>query len=254
MEFQGFVKSDVFESLLYKGNKRYYVEDLASRDFTLENTTPYILTIFDKRIEKHAWGELLVEVIDYLVERTSKTIEDMKNFKAENWTSKKIFSLDKKTNHKALKNGMFLNCNHTALHSCWLLQDLLKFFEVDAKDVSFIIHRSQSAEPKQVKEYLREKTKHEFNDYLLNVCGKTNEEILQITNSIDDVLNKILSQRLCKTPSYIDFFLFDNNTYFYQYSKKTKEYLEKNLNLKDRSRFVETLDILNEFYKNYLFK
>ena len=254
MEFQGFVKSDVFENLLYKGNKRYYVEDLTSRDFTLENTAPYILTIFDKRIEKHAWGVFLVEVIDYLVERTSKTIEDMENFKGGNWTNKKIFSLDEKTNHKALKNGMFLNCNNTALHSCWLLQDLLKFFEIDTNDVSFIIHRSHSAEPKEVKEYVRRETKGKFNDYLLNVCGKTNEEILQITNNIDNVLNKILSQGLYKTPSYVDFFLFDDLAGFYNYSKKTKQYLEKNLNLKDRSYYVKALDILTEFYKKYLSK
>lgn len=253
MEFYGFKKSDDFENLLYKSFRRYYIEDLAKRDFTLENTTPHMIIIFDEIIEEHSWGNMLVKVVDLLIEKKPKATKDLESFRT-GWSKKEIFSSTKKTNCKPLQNGMFLNCNHTAQHSCWLLQDLLGFFDVDIDTVSFIIYRPHSAEPKQVKEYVGNKTKEKFCDYLSNVCEKSDSEIAQVIKDIDEILNKILSTKLCKTPSYIDFFLFDNNACFYNYSKKAKDYLEKKLNLKDRSRFVEILDILSGFYKNYLLK
>lgn len=34
-------KAEVFENVVFEGNKRYYIEDLTKRDYILENTTPY---------------------------------------------------------------------------------------------------------------------------------------------------------------------------------------------------------------------
>ena len=63
------IKSNTHESLILKGTKRYYFESLANRDYTLENTTPYMVTVFDKVIEEHSWGKMLVKVVDLMLER-----------------------------------------------------------------------------------------------------------------------------------------------------------------------------------------
>ena len=38
-------KAEVFENVVFEGNKRYYIEDLTKRDYILENTTPYQLEL-----------------------------------------------------------------------------------------------------------------------------------------------------------------------------------------------------------------
>ncbi len=52
-------KAEVFENVVFEGKRRYYIEDLTERDYTLENTTPYQLEILGHAIEEHSWGNLL---------------------------------------------------------------------------------------------------------------------------------------------------------------------------------------------------
>ena len=52
-------KAEVFENVVFEGKRRYYIEDLTERDYSLENTTPYQLEILEHVIEEHAWGNLL---------------------------------------------------------------------------------------------------------------------------------------------------------------------------------------------------
>ena len=46
-------KAEVFENVVFQGKRRYYIEDLTERDYSLENTTPYQLEIMGKVIEEH---------------------------------------------------------------------------------------------------------------------------------------------------------------------------------------------------------
>lgn len=240
-----YVKSDIYEGLVFDGLKRYYVEDLTKRNFTLENTTPHEITIFGNTVVEHSWGIMLVKVVDLLIENQPKSKEDLLNFRVT-WTKTAMFSESKKTNHRILKNGLYLNCNHTAQHSCWLIQDILDFFGLDKSDVYFLIHRSPKAEPKSVRELLKTETKENFKKYLCEVCSKTEDEAEQLINILDGDLNKVLSKI---SPSYNDFFLFDEYPYAYNYYKKTKEYLEARMQLKDRAHLIESLDSLIAFYK-----
>ena len=49
-------KAEVFENVVFDGTRRYYIEDLTTRDYILENTTPYQMKIYDSCIEEKGWG------------------------------------------------------------------------------------------------------------------------------------------------------------------------------------------------------
>lgn len=60
-------KAEVFENVVFEGKRRYYIEDLTQRDYSLENTTPYQLEIHGHVIDEHAWGAMLCKVSDLLL-------------------------------------------------------------------------------------------------------------------------------------------------------------------------------------------
>ena len=162
-------KAEVFENVVFEGTRRYYVEDLSERDYSLENTTPYQLDILGHIIEEHAWGLLLCRTADLLLTLFSDYKDKILSFQCQ-WTKAKMFTLESKTNFKPLQNGFYINCNHTALHACWFLQDMLDFFGIDKSSVSFLIHRPSSAEPKKVKEYVEKRFKRNFKElYLIHI-------------------------------------------------------------------------------------
>ena len=121
-------KAEVFENVVFEGKRRYYIEDLSVRDYTLENTTPYQLQLFDTVIEETSWGELLRKVSLFLLERFPEYMDTITDFRCQ-WTKQVMYSREKKTNYKVLTEELFINVNHTALHSCWFLQDLLDYFK-----------------------------------------------------------------------------------------------------------------------------
>lgn len=50
-------RAEVFENVVFEGQKRYYIEDLSKRDYSLENTTPYQIDILGNVVEEHSWGK-----------------------------------------------------------------------------------------------------------------------------------------------------------------------------------------------------
>ena len=115
-------KLSLYHDVVFSGLRRYYVENLAVRDFTLEGSIPYQLEIFDKVVQDNSWGNFLCKVVLLLLDKYPEKREDIVNFRTD-WTKVPMFTVERKTNSKPIYNDLFLNCNHTALHSCWLLQD-----------------------------------------------------------------------------------------------------------------------------------
>ena len=133
-------KAEVFENVVFEGKRRYYVEDLTQRDYILENTTPYQLNLLGHAIDEISWVQLLCRVTELLLDIYPEYQEKILSFKCD-WSKAVMVTLQPKTNYKPIKGGYYLNCNHTALHACWFLQDLLDFFGVDKSTVIFLIHR-----------------------------------------------------------------------------------------------------------------
>ena len=236
-----------FENIIFDGKRRYYIEDLTQRDYFLENTTPYTFEILGNVIEEHAWGELLRATTMTLLERFPEFEEKLYSFICP-WSKAVMFKPDGGTNYKLVSSKIYINCNHTALHSCWFLQDLLDFFNIDKSQVKLVIHRPSAAEPKEVKEYIEKRFKKDFVSFLELAYGKDAEYAQKVLNNIDKYLNPRLSKI---SKSYNSFFLFDDELTFSNYAKKVKEIVYKDFQTNEKAlkALNKYIMYLIEFYK-----
>lgn len=240
-------KAEVFENVVFEKTRRYYIEDLNERDYTLEHTTPYQLDILGHAIEEHSWGLLLCKTTDLLLTLFPDYKNKILSFQCP-WSNAKMFSLEARTNFKLLKSGIYINCNHTALHACWFLQDLLDFFEIDKSAVTFLIHRPSSAEPKKVKDYVERRFKRNFAEFIKSEFGKPDEYAEKVIRMIEKYLNPMLVKI---SKSYTNLFLFDDNATLSNYIKKIREQINSSLYFNDKAKKAlnKYLDLLLKYYK-----
>ena len=234
-------KAEVFENVVFEGNKRYYIEDLTKRDYILENTTPYQIRIEGVCIEEKSWGSLICKILELLLSKKTDKLSDIYNFRCQ-WSKATMITKEQKTNHKKIKQGLYVNCNHTAFHACWFIQDLLDYFYIDKPSVYFLIHSPSGAEPKEVKEYIEKRTKNKFQNYLESKYNKNREYSIKVINNIDKYLNKILKSL---SKSYVNFFLFDDKNILYNYIQKVKSII-------DNSKYESKSKIILNKYLNYI--
>ena len=240
-------QAEVFENVVFQGKRRYYIEDLTQRDYSLENTTPYQLEIMGRVIEEHSWGLLLCRTAELLLELFPTVKNKIFDFRCP-WSKAAMFTPEQKTNYKMVVDGVYVNCNHTALHSCWFLQDMLDFFEIDKSTVGLLIHRPSSAEPKNVKECIEKRAKKDFAHYICTYYDKTEDYATKTINNIDKYLNPMLKSI---SKSYTNFFLFDDNATMANYVKKVREKIASDMHFEVKAKKVlnKYLDYLIGFYK-----
>lgn len=233
--------------IVFEGKKRYYVEDLTKRDFILENTTPHLLKIDDFDFNENTWVEMIRSLTLYLIFKYPEKKRKIIDFKTK-WSKSNIFSTTPRTNFKQLSENLYINCNHTALHSCWLIQDILDFFEIDKSKVYLLIHRTPYAEPKEARKYFISKFKEEFGMYLSIDQNKSKEAIDKIISNIERYMDPIQANL---SKSYNSFMLFDDAIIFTNYAIKFNEYLDSNLKIKESNKLIlkRYLSYLKEFYK-----
>lgn len=238
---------DKFTDLVFDNNSRYYVEDLTLRNYLLENTTPYKIEIFNNVIEESSWGNLLCKISILLLTLYPDKRENICEFKC-NWTKSVMFSQSMKTNFKSIFKGLYINCNHTAVHACWFLQDILDFFEIDKSKVLFIIHRPCGSEDTEIKQILKNFFIRGFAYYLITNKNKTLEKAKKIINVIGKHLNPILAGL---SKSYNDLFLLNNNMIVINYTKKVRDKLSTISSYSDDNKRIlnKYLDYLVAYYK-----
>ena len=245
-------ESDLFKNVVLVGRKRYYIEDLTKRDYSLENTTPFTLEVNGRVFESRVWGDLLTQLLNYLIEAYPDKINADNAEKVVYincpWTKADILSKEARVNYKKLNCGLYVNCNHTALHSCWLIQDMLDVFGIDKSWVKFLIHRSPSAEPIEIRNYIEENFKKNFIAFIVGLYNESEEYARKVVKIIDKYLTPILKTI---TKSYNNFYLFDEYAVFSNYSKKVKNFLTGNLLYGDalKTDMLKCLEYLNRFYR-----
>lgn len=240
-------KAEVFEGIVFEGQRRYYVEDLSQRDYTLESTTPYQIDILGHVIDEHTWVHLIRKITELLLSIFPDFRDKIVDFQCP-WSKAKMITNEPRTNYRPIAGELYVNCNHTALHSCWMIQDLLDFFGVDKSTVSFLIHRPSGAEPKHVKEYIENRFKR---NYALFIQRKTNKGE-EYSDKVIRLTEKYLNSKLRKvSKSYTSLFLFDDNATLSNYVKKIREMITVDVKLDEKNKRVlnKYLDYLVEFYK-----
>lgn len=239
-------KAEIFENVVFNGDRRYYIQDLTERSYSLENCTPYQIEICGVIIEEHAWGILLCKTTQMLLEKFPEKEVDIFSFRTD-WSKQEIFTMQPKTNSKLVKPNLYINCNHTALHSCWLLQQLLDFFNINKADVKLLIHKPCGSEPVKVKEYIIKRFKSGFADFLISKYKKSPEK----ANNVIEVIEKRLNPMLCKiSKTYTNFFLFDDKYILSNYVKTLSEKIKSNLLIKEnvRNGLCRYLDYIKAYY------
>lgn len=228
-------------NMIISGRRRRYIYPLPEKLFELEHTCPEYLDIGVEHITVSSWGELIVKLTTYLLDLREEYKNRILLFVAP-WTKSSIFVTEKRINHVEIKPGLFVNVNHTALHSCWLVIYLLEYFSIDFSVCNLVIHRLPKAEPTEVRNYFREETKKELRTYLRRSKLLSDEKIEKVISNID-YLNQFFSKR---KSGYDDLFLFDDATIFG--SMKSKFIFEFVSSRLDR----EKADKLAKIYLGYL--
>ena len=229
------------------GHRRLYRLDLTKRTYNLDNTEPEKLLLDDKCFLYNAWTELIPAITYYLYSNSKITIEDLLKYRPD-WSNAYVFSTTKKTNYKLICDGLFVSCNHTALHSIWFMQDLLQYFNVDLSKVTFLIRRRQIAEPKEIQEYFINMVKTDFAKCLKTQLHKTDKNVEIIVEKQFDHINNF-QQKLSK--SSFNFFLFDSYKTFMMYKTNfIKEYTRQFIVTKKRNVEIVTqaLNYLQRYY------
>lgn len=237
----------LYSGIIFEKSRRMYLEDLSERDYVLENCTPYRLYIGDEIIEDGSWGDFLCKIVNLLLEVFPEKKEGILDFRTS-WTKAAIFTEVERTNFKPIKCGLFLNCNHTALHACWLLQDILDYFGINKSGVTLLIHRSPSVEPVEFRNYIERRFKRGFFNYIKNSGGGTEEKASRIIMLIEKYLNPMLAKM---SKSYNNFFLFDNNTMLANYIKGVRQQINFSQIFNEKARGIlnKCLDWLFNYYK-----
>lgn len=208
---------DKYNLTVASNGMHLYKEDLSARDMSLECTTPISFSYKGITIEETAWKKFSPKVINFLFSISSKTKDEALAFRTD-WTRQPFFyEGNVKANLMPLDNGLYLNCNFTALHSVWCLQDCLDFFEIPKSDCTLIIHRPSAAEPDEIRKYFKEERTLKFRQYLAKIYGYDDERCSKVIQNIDYLSKKFLPTF---SKSYDDFFLFDTLTAFYNYSDR----------------------------------
>ena len=230
-----------------RGLKRIYKESISRSDpydVFLENTTPEILSFNGCVFTQHDWVNLIQAVASYLVHTGAKPIRELLELRSH-WSEKVIlFSKEKRTNFRKIDgcDELYVNANHTAVHSCWIICDLLDAFGVDRNTTQFYIHRPSSAEREHFQKYMKQKFRLGFSSFLMQ--SNTEEETKRIIDRLDVLDNSrrpggnLLFRVKCL--SYASLFLFDDKATMQNYLTKCSAYLNKN-GLENDALLIEKL-------------
>lgn len=238
---------ELYRDIEFNGFRRNYVENLFERDYCLEGCTPYQIIIKDTVIEDGAWGNLLCKFAAFLLDSFPDKCNDIELFRVP-WTKTTMFSSVKKTNYKLITESLYLNCNHTALHSCWLIQDLLEYFNIDKSGVKLLIHRPNSAEGEELKCHIEQLFLMGFKTYIQSVALRDEFYAEKVVNNIRKYINPILC---AISKSYRNIFLFDDITIASSYIGKIKGIIEKNIKYEEKAKKTlhKYLTLLLNYYK-----
>lgn len=221
-----------------------YKEDLTTRDYYLECTTPVSFSYKEFMIREGSWTKLSPKIIDFLFSISLKTKEQALAFRTT-WTKAPFFYKEAtKTNLAPLSNGLFLNVGLTALHAVWFLQDCLDFFGVSKKECNLIIHRPCAIEPEEIRIFFKEERTKKFRVYLNKVYGYSDEKAGIVIRNIDFFSNTFLRSF---SKSYDDFFLFDSTSALANYSVK----LQKKVHDSGNERMAKIADACVLFLKGF---
>ena len=210
-------------NLTFVNGERMYIINLDTNNMIFENTTPFYFRYLENEIYCNSWKNLLPSIFKIFNEINPKTNEELLCIK-NTWGKQDVFSTIKLSNYIEVENGVFMNCNHTAIHAFNTIQLLSNEYHVNSSDCLLVIKRQPSAEPGAVKEYFKNESIKKFKAYLKYVKNISESSIDIIVKNVESI-NKNFLQKISK--GYNDFFLIENPSTFFNYMVKTNDEIKK---------------------------
>ena len=234
-------------NLTFVNGDRVYIIDLKTNDFLFENTTPFYFKYDNDEIYCSSWKNLLPKVFSILNNKFPKTEATLLEIKND-WGKQDVFSKIKLSNYVSVTPNIYMNCNHTSLHSFKTLQLLLNEYKINFEECVFVIKRQPCAEPKEVKEFYLNETKNKFKFYLKYVKNLSDSSVEIVLKNID-IINKNHLQKLSK--GYSDFYLIQNPQIFLNYMYKIVEDINKTIKYPQnaKSAIIRQLNFLYDFVR-----
>ncbi|MCR4880257.1 MAG: hypothetical protein K5906_04815 [Bacilli bacterium] len=203
------------------GLDRTYLISLDERPFDLEGSTPVDVVLADNKvIHGRAWINVLTDLVIYLQNQYPKKKELLYRFKTD-WSIADIFYPRRKNvNTRLISEDLYLNVNHTSVHTFWLIGDLLIIYGINVKKSYIRIHRPPLTEPQEVKKYVMDKTVNGFINYLIenhNYTYETANKVVHFINALEKPLDRI-------SKSYVSFFYIDSCQLFSNLKSKLINY------------------------------
>ena len=233
---------------LVKGRHIYEV-DLTKRSWDYECATPVKFIWKTYEIDDGAWKNIVPKIAELFFEHAPIPKEKAVSF-AFGWSKQKIFyETDSISNLMPLSNGLWVNCNQTATHSVWEIEDMINLFSLDMSDCRLIIHRPSSAEPQEIKDFFLQRNKSILKDHIKTKYGFDDAKIDKIINNID-YFNKKYLNRFSK--SYDNLLLMDSTTTFSNYKDKLIKIVRKERNENNTKLVIRYMVYLTEVYPRFL--
>ena len=252
--------------ILTDGLQRLYVQSVSDRRLDMTGVTPVELIVYFSdtwggrfvyknssetlntktyHFRERSWSGLLTKLVNFLQESNPKTNEELLSLTLS-WSNAKLFRETKDiANSVKLENGLYFSFNYSAVHSSWVIDELLKAYGVYCGDL--IVHRPSFSEPKEVVDAIKELRMNQFCDYLIHEKRLDEAKADTIVNAINGPLNKLLSK---KNSYNNDFFVFDDAIALANYKSKVVAdlpYVTK-WNEKQIKTAKKYLDYLTDFY------
>lgn len=232
------------------GKKRYYRIDLRKREYNFEFTSPYILQIGEVKLKETSWSSMVYRLAMFLYESNPKSQQKLISI-INDWGRQSVFSDKYKTNYKEFIEGIYINCNHTAVHSVWTIQLLLKEWNVNLEECKMYIHRMPRSEEKEVISYYEQKTIYDFKQYLC-LAGKSCKYIEFMVKIIKKI-NEGICPKLFNRSGYNNILVIDEFYIFDSMMKELIEHIKFATNKQQAIKnFNEALKKLREYYRKVL--
>lgn len=244
--------------VLTDGLRRLYVVGLNDRRLDMESSSPDTLyVVFDKEGKKYhpmqssfgikcgSWSRIIGELVRELLQRTNYPREALYHFSVD-WSDAVIFSSKKVlTNMIEVDEGLYVNIGYTANHLLWLIQDILK--EFDVKNMILLIHRPPFSEPIDITNEIIMFRREEFVNFLMINHNKDEEHANKIAKGIDTI-NSVLAKT---NTVYNNFYQFDayNQVLNYKSMFLKKYHIYINWNNKQVQVVEKYLSYISEFFK-----
>lgn len=236
---------DIYEK--YKihviNGRRYYEYNVDEKLPLLDNTIPYYFKYKDIEIYDNRWMFLALKIVQELDKQNPKTDDYLLGIRYS-WSKTDVFLKAKRINYLPFRD-LYLNTNHTSTHALMSIQCLLRAYGVDSSECFLLINRHPVAEPYEVREYIIDQERRGFSKSLL-ARRFSFSRISKILSNFE-VINKILAKT---TPSFDNFYLFDDYYYFTNYKCKVIERAE--MVYQDKPQNIELIKKYLDYYDDYL--